>query len=326
MNKQKTATMFLSELSVVDHAHITKDGTVVGGSFNPSFKVSGNVDPIENVVVDFSTIKKNVKNFIDDDTIGFDHKLWVINGVSNITNLVVNGEEIAESSLKELTETEGNTLVTVNTPMCSFVVPLNAIKIIGYDRDIEKVGDYNVENAGIWMEEYLNERFGGEVTVECNNTEHVHTFNDKTTNPVSYFRYDHGLKNSTSFGCQNPGHGHLSFLQLESDAPVEKQLEVLNKITKYLDGVTFINGENVVSESSDCIEIKYTSSNRGEMMAKYKLNSDKYGAKYIVLETETTAEHLVDYVVEMFYNDLNEIGATGLYLSEGLSKGTYIEI
>src|SRR5574343_1490291 len=81
------SSIFLSDLTVVDHAYINSQGQVIGGSFNPGFIVSGEVDPVEKVVVDFSTIKKDVKYSIDkhiDDYHhnGFDHKIWFIEGYS----------------------------------------------------------------------------------------------------------------------------------------------------------------------------------------------------------------------------------------------------
>lgn len=322
MTEQKTATMFLSELTIVDHAYLNNEGVIIGGSFNPSFRVSGNVDPVENVVVDFSTIKKQLKLFVDDNTFGFDHKLWIVNGSSNVTSFEMGDQIVSAEDLMDVTETKAKSLITVITPMCKLAIPRDAIKLIGYTHPI-KNPEYNVINAGEWMGQYLNDCFDGFVKVECKNTENAHTYCDQTTNPIEFFRYDHGLKSSTSLGCQNPCHGHLSFLQLECDASLECQTKVLKRITAELDGVTFINRDNVVKLSDDSVSIKYNACTRGLMKATYKLSIGKYGAKFIILNTETTAEHLVDYVADRFCDDLKGIGATGLYLSEGLSKGTF---
>jgi hypothetical protein len=76
--RMKKSTMFLANLSVVDHAVLIPEGLIRGNSHNPSFEVSGVVDEVENVVCDFSTIKKRMKQLIDDHDMGFDHKCWIL--------------------------------------------------------------------------------------------------------------------------------------------------------------------------------------------------------------------------------------------------------
>lgn len=108
------ATMFLSNLTILDHAILDERGNVVGGSFNPSFFVAGEIDPIEQVVVDFSTVKKEIKNIIDDRETGFDHKLWWIQGVSKGTTSTVNNR------------------IIINTPTTMLDMPANAVRFIPY--------------------------------------------------------------------------------------------------------------------------------------------------------------------------------------------------
>ena len=110
------AELFLSDLTVVDHAYIDDSGNVVGGSFNPTFYVAGNVDPVEQVVVDFSTIKKDIKNIIDSRLIGFDHKLWVIDGYSNVNTL----------SWNSLSHDTDATQVEIETPTTKLSIPESA--------------------------------------------------------------------------------------------------------------------------------------------------------------------------------------------------------
>ena len=68
-------TMFFSQPTVIDHAYIDQEGRVVGGSFNPDFLVTGEIDPKEKVVIDFGTGKKQIKALIDHKEFGYDHKL-----------------------------------------------------------------------------------------------------------------------------------------------------------------------------------------------------------------------------------------------------------
>lgn len=72
------STLFIGNLTTIDYAYIHPTRyTIKGGSLNLSVEVTGDIEPVENVVVDFGTIKKKIKSLIDDKEEGFDHKLWV---------------------------------------------------------------------------------------------------------------------------------------------------------------------------------------------------------------------------------------------------------
>lgn len=307
------ATMFLNDLSVVDHAFIDNEGNVIGGSFNPSFLVTGNIDPVEKVVVDFSTVKKQLKAKIDDKDIGFDHKLWYIEGFSaaDITILDTQHQIDSESTFNKL---PGETIVIIQTPNALLQVPRNAIKYITNDDN----NSYTLDNVGIWFQEFLNQQFP-ELSIVCKNTINAHVYHNDV--PVHYFSYAHGLKDSTSWGCQNIGHGHLSFIQL-----IGSNSELANKlgelIASELDCTMFINRANVtetVYENSAVI-VKYLSFSRGEFNATF-LSSPRQ--KCTIIDTETTIEYLVEYIATTYHSQLLKAGVTELFVSEGLSKGAY---
>ncbi len=334
------STMFLSEMTIVDHAYIAATGTIIGGSWNPSFLVSGKIDPVEKVVVDFSTIKKQVKSYIDDDDVGFDHKLWVIDGFSGVTEYIVNGKDATFENLMDLDFICPNTPVTIKTPVGEITGPKNAFKFI----NAQPGQVYNTETAGLWMAEYLNEIFAcknpsiecalaaknvdRDIEVDCSNTINAHTYLPNNIAPVEYFTYNHGLKDSTSWGCQNLGHGHLSFIQIATDAEKNVAVEDIKVVTftiaDALNNTTFINRENVTIDNNDVVSIAYTTPGRGAFGASYsKADPDN---KIVILDTETTIEFLVDYIRVTFAIELETISATGIYVSEGLSKGAYADI
>ena len=285
------SSIFLSDLTVVDHAYIDDKGRVIGGSYNPGFIVTGEVSDDESVVVDFSTVKKDLKTHMDKhlynmDYNGFDHKLWVIEGHSNC--------ELSEDGDR----------VNILSPAFIGDFPSDAIRYIE-----------NPSND-LYSEDFVGEQFASHLTgclsqiypninidVKCFNTTNVHLIDPYK--PIEYFRYSHGLKNSTSIGCQNLGHGHLSFIQ--HDDPV-----LCETIADFLNNAVFINAENIVYEDDDELSIEYTSQ-RGFFSGTYnkKLN------KIIVLDTETTIEWIGHYVQTTY-------GIHDFYISEGLSKGTYV--
>lgn len=326
----ETSTMFLNEMTIVDHAFIDTQANIVGGSFNPSFLVSGKIDPVEKVVVDFSTIKKRVKAMIDDDDLGFDHKCWVIEGFSSC-RVLVDGKEVTDYALLDSNHFSHEAPTEVITHHAHIKAPKNAFKFI---KRFEGSENYSIENAGVWFAEYLNELFAEEgITVVCKNTVNAHTYLDRDRHDIGYFSYVHGLKDSTSWGCQNIAHGHLSFLQIDSDSTFEDEQYLVRRIARELDYTVFVNKVNHVQESSiddDLMLVAYDS-NRGHFETTYRLKDSTSEAaankmKIVKLETETTIEFLVEHIKTRYADELVEIGAKGLYVSEGLSKGAYVEL
>lgn len=293
------STLALNQITVIDCAYIDHEGNVVGGSYQPNFIVSGEMDPVEKVVVDFSTIKKDIKVIIDDKETGWDHKLWIVDGFSKV-NLVDTYWSPEENQFR----------VTIKTPTLELSMPRNALTVIhSGDIDLELAKYVQTELA----KKYPNINIGVEAT--CTTVADICSFNNIE---VSEFRYFHGLKDSTSWGCQNIAHGHLSFIQL--DAPEEAfEEDVLSLQTEIADSVSnvgFINEENVIEVGPDFLSIGYTTG-RGEFYAKY----DTTAHELIVLETETTVEYLAEFVGEMFNDQMKELGVTRMFISEGLSKG-----
>lgn len=293
------SNIFLNDITVVDHAFIDHKGRVMGGSFHPSFIVEGSVDDVEKVVVDFSTIKKEIKYQIDKhlhniDRNGFDHKLWIIEGFSN-----------AEM---ELLDNDGDRYKIV-TPLCTLNLPADAIKFISKlnEHPLHTTG-YTAEYIGLAFEQFLEEQLSGvysniDIKVKCFNDINMHRI--RRTEPYDIFSYSHGLKDSTSYGCQNIAHGHLSFFQ-------HKEWSVVEEVVDDLDGAIFINKENIIEENDNEIQIKYESQ-RGLFMATYS----KQGNKIIVLDTETTIEYIAEYIKSKY-------NVHDFFVSEGLSKGAYV--
>lgn len=113
---KQISSMFLRNVTCIDHAFVDNRGFIEGGSFHQEIIVTGEVDEHEQVVVDFSSVKKQIKAIIDAKETGFDHKLWIIKGWSDCQ--VIDLE---------------NGYVQVVTPHHTLVAPWNALKIVeGY--------------------------------------------------------------------------------------------------------------------------------------------------------------------------------------------------
>ncbi len=290
------SSIFLSDLSVVDHAYINEHGQVIGGSFNPGFIVTGSIDSVEQVVIDFSTVKKSLKQLIDQhiwdpEKNGFDHKIWWIEGFSKGT---IEKSDHADRYI-------------INTPALTAEVPTDALKIIKNTDNY--IPNHSIEYIGQSLEQFLTKEMiklypDVNVKVECFNNINVHLINKNI--PYKYFTYSHGLKDSTSYGCQNLLHGHLSFIQYHND-------DIITRIANDLNDAVFVNRSNIIIDNENELTLTYTTPQRGYFTATYKKDSNKI----IILDTETTIEWIAEFVKDTYQ-------ITDFYISEGLSKGTYI--
>lgn len=302
--------MFLNDVTVIDAAYIDDEGRIIGDSVRPKFAVSGNVDEKEGVVVDFSAIKKNIKNIIDAKYSGFDHKLWLIEGYSNYT---LADEKTYPANIK------------VNTPYVTIDAPKSAFKFI---QSTGVPGDY----IGDIMRQLVDELTAElELLYPTVNLEIDLWFGDDfMDNPAMDtslvpFRYTHGLKNSTSWGCQNIAHGHLSYLAASTtdDANNRAVEMLLHEIASELDKSIFVWGENVTALSPDSVTVEYTS-DRGTF--KMVVEGSYAATHMLILPTETTVEFLADAIATQYRDLLTAVGVVDLYVSEGLTKGAVVNI
>lgn len=302
------AKIAINNLTSVDYAYIAPDGQIRGDSFNVNVILSGEPTNDEHVVVDFGTAKKEIKALIDHPQTGFDHKLWV------------------DPRWVTYGEVEGT--VCVKTPFVNLVVPTDALNIC----DVGLLPEYLISG-------YLNSKLPYTVEVTAS-TEPTVMRNYETdmydwSEPV-FFNYVHGLKDSSSWGCQNLAHGHLSFLQILWDERMNP-FEVA-RVTKYLaessQNAIFIKKENVVENT--CVpelktfstKVEYSSNDRGVFKGTFSVRSDLIGqSRVCILDTETTIEYLVEEFARTLQSickeDMRFIKA--IFVSEGLNKGAIYE-
>lgn len=321
-----TSTLFIGNLTVIDYAYVHPTNlTITGGSLNLSVEVTGNVEPIENVVVDFSTIKKTIKNLIDDKEEGFDHKIWVPEehgDAKDFEKWLIPGNANFESIVMFPFDYKLNKQrMVVATPKFTLACPRNAIKVCNYNNDMisHSIRDYLEENLNI---EYPN----SDIKVKAFVTDRPVLPYDNFPGNETSFTYVHGLKNSTSWGCQNIAHGHKSWLLFVNGyGQVIHLPEVFRlKIKDTLDGHMFIWRDNVIGDDGEKLQIGYET-----FRGNFHLLINKTGIKTHIINTETTVEHLAEWFVSFFEEDVKEmmlLGASRAYFSEGLVKGACINL
>lgn len=315
------SSIVLNEITVIDHAFIDSFGIMSGGSLFLSVVVTGKVDGFENVVVDFSQLKKIIKGHIDSRTSGFDHKLWITNDFGKNDEL---SKFVYRSDLGR---------ADIVTSAFEISVPIDALRVI----------DCNYNNQGLSAEisAYLDICLAGDypdldlkTEVYLSNTPRILSGDSSSefivNNSYCMFNYVHGLKNSTSWACQNIAHGHRSFIQAvrgSSEDPnnakkrdTDKQF--LRSITKDLNNTVFIWDENIDAVTEDTISIAYATRERGVFKAKYNTRM----MKVKVLKNETTIELLIEHIISTYGKRFLNAGINRIIISEGLNKGALIKI
>ena len=302
-----TAKLFLNNITVIDHGFIGQDGRQHGGSFHASFEVSGEVDANEQVVIDFSAVKKTIKAIVDDKETGFDHKVWVLPDWSDCF-VTTEGDQVKiESSALELRG------------------PANMLRVV-------EAAEYSADAVAAAFAKHVETELalaypGVNPRVACKLTEVG--FINSPDNFRAYFRYSHGLRNSSSWGCQNIAHGHLSWAEIEHDENYrpdcsdcrQAMFAIEQILNNQWNDAVLIDKANIVEQGDDFVAIGYTSS-RGRFYAKYRAPY----VKYKVLDTETTIENIVEAFARENAYWLERAHVSRLYISEGLAKGSVKEL
>lgn len=276
-------SIFLNDVTCIDHAYLDENNLVKGRSFLLSVIVTGEVPDsnLEQVVIDFSKCKKLIKECVDSNEDGFDHKCWVNDSV-------------------ELVESNG--YYNLDTPETKFSVPMNAIKIISEDYNLD------IQNQ---IESFLQSKFP-----DIGITVSISLIDAISDDSVYYFQYVHGLKNSSSWGCQNLLHGHTSYINfwIVGDDRSNMYDKIYNDYE--LDDFMFIYSDNIISQTEDELQIGYeTERGKFELIINTKLYSD-LDIKVRIIDKETTIENLLEYILK----DIN-IPVDTFMVSEGLQKG-----
>jgi len=275
-----SSAIVIRNFTCLDHAYVDAAGMVCGGSYNVSVTLRGEVVGNEAVVIDFSKAKKACKEAIDDNRTGYDHKL-----------ILYPWSKVEVTPLRH-----GLTLIS---PFLEICCPEDAVNVvtISLEAELERLIDNKLKNL------FPEAQVSSDVSLS------THPFSD---GEYSMFSYVHGLKHSSSYGCQNMNHGHLSFIEVEG--PTARL--VADQIAGYLNGTVFINKENIVFEDDEWISIGYQC-NRGYFRSKYSKEH-----KIVILNSETTAENLVEYVQLMFPQYMTS--RYKIIISEGLQKGAIV--
>lgn len=324
------STMFLADLTCLDHSFIIPGGfsttgltsefpILVGGSYMVSCYVSGPVDEYENVVVDFSNIKKFLKSEIDCFERGYDHKMLMLAGTPGV----------------EVTPLEGH---QVAITMPGMRIELPAVRVTEFRsvefKDLHKftsLKDAFEYELGVYITNRAQIAYEKDVKVKVclsPNMPFIKSFsmsrNKSEFNTCTVFNYIHGLHRSSSVGCRNIAHGHQSVVYSASDKPTPEFRARMEALLK--GSVVFVSEDTYLRQDAQTGVVEYgVSGPHGQEHFKMTISTVKGEHLYnvLVLPRETTVENIAEFLAR----DAAWSGFTGtLAVSEGLTKGAVIDV
>jgi hypothetical protein len=297
------ASIYFNKISVVDHTRILPNGQSRGGSYNFNFVASLPSTRMseEQVVVDFSSGKKDVKKIIDQHVFdprenGWDHKTWVPTKCNDIRWV-------------QIDEQAG----CVDTPYLYLEAPLDSFRFL--DSDVSD-GMFATNEIRGEMQDFVQETLapqadGVKYEVTLDEDPYPHVIHHAMAKATALFRYEHGLRHSTSYGCKNILHGHLSYVHVgHEDQQIASAIALI--VADMLDN-SYVYHQGILQDGWFSYE-----NSRGRFGLRFKQPK-----KFIALGTEPTIENIFDYVVEGLKTAhpawMKEL--TFLEVSEGLQKG-----
>lgn len=297
--KEQTSTIFVNNITQIDFAFIDENGKVIGNSVNLNGTLTGPLDEEEQVVIDFSACKKQIKALIDDDPKGIDHKLVILERSDNEFSVQTeDGEYVATECI---TIKVNNNVTRINKKYGKTL----KVQIEAYLNDI--------------VSAHLTELHNMPIVFDCSIDNVL-----KLPTQVDYFvefNYAHGLKQSSSYGCQNIVHGHHSYIGIELETRYNALVDfnlLLENIKEYYHNKLFINQNDIQNDNGNVVQ-SYESVNRGEFEIQF---SESFAIDNVVyFDTDTTVENIIHAVKRDFGEALKQHGVKRLYVSEGLAKG-----
>lgn len=332
--------IYWDNVSDVDHAILFPLGQMVGNSYIAAFTAEGTNNNEEAVILDFSTGKKQFKAVCDNIV---DHKLWVNDRYHEV--------EYTDDSI--VVRARGlDKQITFET-----MLPKDAVYVQSFESDVvmpfQHQKDYIEQAVRLANEDLSMKASTSEMKVT------VRTNNDIFNNIKNkyFFRYTHGLPTSTSYGCQNICHGHLSYIELIPKDGVQEYIATryrgkseLNKLFDRL-GLRVYNqsvamtpnytyyGQHMANihficptanvtdfeKKPDSLEYTIKTNTRGYMLNKIKFEEHNRFYNYVELDTLSTIENLGAFFKrEMERHCPNLLEYFDVKISEGLSKGVFL--
>lgn len=305
------STLTLPNVATLDHSYIDEEGRIKGRSYTASFLITGPVDDdYEKVVANVSKLSSLIQNVLYDRDYGLNHRLWIGPG------------------FKSFVPTQ-----TILSPFAELYLPDDSTYLFHGDEHLSPV--FSEPLVADHVKKSLLNLFGLDLEVTC--------YLNSTPNFIqeggvyNTFSYVHGLRDSTSYGRQSLVNGCTGYLQLipssdfirPSANPVQSTYAsshlspICSEICKDLDNTILMFADNIVVQTGETTCVGYHSRSRGPMSGTFTHDDEQ---KVLIMETETTIEHLAEYINAKYGEILKEAGVAKFIVSSGLLNGVLFEV
>lgn len=275
--------LFVKKLTVIDFSYLCPERGLLGESWLVDIQLSGSLDH-QGMVLDFSDVKKKVKQLIDED---FDHKLVIPEKYDGSTS---------EASGKRLK----NTFKLIDDRKIVHIAPESAYCFLPCKEITEQQ-----------MAEAIIEKLGNILPDNVEQIE-IRLYPELIDGP--YYHYSHGLKHHTG-NCQRIAHGHRSRIEiLEHDKHRnDLELEWSERWKDIYIGTSSDIHEQYSENGTDYIHFRYTA-----CQGLFELIIPA-SCCYLV-DIDTTVENLAEHIASKLKNSHPDSQLT-VYAYEGIEKG-----
>jgi len=283
-------TLFYKNVTVLDFAYYSAESKIVGDAFRVDVFLSGEKND-EEMILDFSLVKKQIKKIIDDIC---DHRLAIP---------------------KKLTRAEGS-FITVEEKEFYYKAPDEAFYLLDADT-------YSPEALARQLEKTILEQVP-------KNIDKVELSFESETEKQSYFHYTHGLRDHGG-NCQRLFHGHRNTVRVFLDQKREEALESWLSESEFQSNVHFCYWDNVQNKNdfgdvlNRDLQIGRTDS-KSLVHIAYESNQGHFEGKLspeevYFMPTETTIENLSYNFAQIIKRKKDISSEIEVWGFEGIGKG-----
>ncbi len=277
------AKLFVNNLTIIDSSLLDQRRGIVGESWRVDVEIEGDLNS-QGMVLDFSDIKRQVKQTIDQD---FDHKLLVPAANSNC-HITEQGE-----SLEIEFQLDSGAWIRHNSPTTA-VTQIDAVQV-----DRESLGKAIMQKLAPGLAD--------------NVTNFQLTLHHETTSDPS-FHYSHGLKQHCG-NCQRIAHGHRSRIEIYQDGARNRKLETI--WAKLWRDIYIGTKADLVDEIKSCGE-EYLCFSYQADQGGFRLELPKQLC--YLIDTDSTVENLAQHIADKLKQEHPD-SEFQVRVFEGVDKG-----
>lgn len=281
--------LFVNDLTVIDFSYLCTQRGMVGESWIVDLTLHGELDE-QNMVLDFSKVKKQVKRIIDDTV---DHKLAIPTEYSGVNVQHIEGQDY----IKVEFESVGGEKIAISSPSDAYCF---------VDADRIEMSHVIKHLASVIKPQLPANVKKVELSLRA---EDISGF---------YYHYTHGLKKHDG-NCQRIAHGHRSKIQIFENDMKSPRLE--KEASKLWEDIYVATDEDEVAES----ELEFISKTQSQVAYKYESSQGKFElamekASVYSMPVDTTVELIAQYLADKLKAQYPQ-NSYKVVAYEGVAKG-----